>query len=108
MTDKQEELSSEYATYVFALYWIFETFTTVGYGDYAGGNSTEYLYTLLFEFIGFCYNAVLISIMSSFFDSEVSFEDLLKDKLDELDLWMKRIEKSYKPYYLHPVLGKQI
>lgn len=101
-------LASEYATYVFSFYWIFETFTTVGYGDYAGGNSREYIVTLVFEFIGFCYNAVLISIMSSFFDSEVSFSDLLKDKLDELDLWMKRIEKSFKPNYLHPTLGMAI
>lgn len=82
--------------------------TTVGYGDYAGGTNTEYVFTMLFEFIGFCYNAVLISIMSSFFDSEVSFEDLLKEKLDGLDIWMKRIEKSYKPYYMHPELGKNI
>ena len=55
--------------YVFSLYWVFTTLTTVGYGDYAGGTTTEYLVTLVFEFVGFCYNAVLISVMSNFFSN---------------------------------------
>ena len=96
------------ATYIFALYWTFTTLTTVGYGDYAGGNTREYLVTLVFEFVGFCYNAVLISIMSSFFDAATQFDDLLNARMSEMDLWMKRIELSYKPHYLHPKLGKQI
>lgn len=25
-----------------------------------------------------------------------------------MDLWLKRIELSYKPNYMHPKLGKQI
>ena len=94
--------------YVFAYYWVFTTLTTVGYGDYAGGTTSEYLVTLVFEFIGFCYNAVLISVMSSFFASEANFADLLDSRLQEMDLWMKRIERSYKPYYLPPALGKNI
>ncbi len=84
------------------------TLTTVGYGDYAGGTSREYLVSLLFEFVGFCYNAILISIMSTVFSSEITFDDLLNGRLSEMDLWMKRIELSYKPYYLHPKLGKLI
>ena len=59
--------------YIFSLYWIFTTLTTVGYGDYTPGTSAERLIVLVFEFIGFCYNAVLISIMSSFFASEATF-----------------------------------
>jgi len=61
---------------------------------------------MAFEFIGFCYNAVLISIMSSFFTSEITFEDLLSDRLSEMDLWIKRIELSFKPWYIHRKLGK--
>ena len=99
---------SDGAVYIFSYYWIFETFTTVGYGDYSGGNSREYTVTILFEFIGFCYNAVLISIMSSFFASEITFEDLLNSRMEEMELWIKRIEKSYKPYYLHPQLNVNI
>lgn len=99
-------LPSPFAAYIFSLYWVFETFTTVGYGDYSGGTSAEYGVTLFFEFIGFCYNAVLISIMTSFFSNEYTFQDLLSLKLFQMDIWMRRIELSYKPYYLPRDLGK--
>ena len=36
------------------------------------------------------------------------FDDLLNARMSEMDLWMKRIELSYKPHYLHPKLGKKI
>jgi len=94
--------------YIFALYETFVTFTTVGYGDYTGVNSREYLVTMCYQFIGFCFNAILISTMVDLFGADVSFSDLLEVRLGELDLWMKRIEKSYKPYYLHPRMGRQI
>ena len=96
------------ALYVFSLYWVFTTLTTVGYGDYSGGTTAEYLVTLVFEFVGFCYNAVLISVMSNVFSSETTFDDLLKDKLDGMSLWMKRLERSYKPYYMPNPLARSI
>ena len=70
------------ALYIFSLYWVFTTLTTVGYGDYAGDTSSEYGVTLMFEFFGFCYNAVLISVMSSFFANEASFDDLLDSRIN--------------------------
>ena len=32
----------EWKIYVFAFYWIWEIFSTVGYGDYTGTTSTEF------------------------------------------------------------------
>ena len=106
--DVLSAFKSNAATYVFATYWTFTTLTTVGYGDYAGGTSREYLVTLGFEFVGFCYNAVLISVMSSFFASATTFDDLLDARLGELDSWMNRIELCYKPMHLHPKLAREI
>jgi len=34
-------LPTPYEQYVFSLYWVFETFTTVGYGDYTPGTTNE-------------------------------------------------------------------
>ena len=106
--DGNTGFESDFALYVFSLYWTFTTLTTVGYGDYYGSTTREYLVTLCFEFIGFCYNAILISIMSNVFQAEVSFQDLLNERLDGLLIWMKKIELSYKPYHMHPKLGLDI
>ena len=37
---------------IFSYYWVFEVFSTVGYGDFAGGTKFEYLITLTLEFSG--------------------------------------------------------
>jgi len=37
---------------VFTYYWVFEVFSTVGYGDFAGGTRYEYLVSLILEFSG--------------------------------------------------------
>lgn len=43
---------SNYRLYVFSVYWVCTVVTTVGYGDYAGGTTLEYTYTLLLMFFG--------------------------------------------------------
>lgn len=35
--------------YIFSVYWILETLTTVGYGDYVGHTQYEYLFTMILE-----------------------------------------------------------
>ena len=54
----------------------------MGYGDYTPSTSAEYGVVLVFEFIGFCYNAVLITIMATVFQNKMSFEDLLYERLE--------------------------
>ena len=46
--------------------------------------------------------------MTSFFASQTTFDDLLNGRLAEMELWMRRLELCYKPYYIHPQLGKLI
>ena len=75
-------IQDDAATYIFSIYWTFTVMTTVGYGDYSGGTSREYLVSLLFEFTGFIFNAVLITTMSNVFASESSFDSLLTYRLD--------------------------
>ena len=72
---------NDWATYIFSLYWALCTLSTAGFGDYEKGNTREFLVTILIEFFGFCYSAVTISIMSSFFDISSEFDDLLNARL---------------------------
>lgn len=44
---------------IFADYWVCTVVTTVGYGDYSGGTSIEYVFTFAIEFFGFVIFAAL-------------------------------------------------
>ena len=101
-------LASEVATYIFSIYWIFTTLTTVGYGDYSGSTTGEQLISICFMFSGLCFNAVLIYVLSNFFESRYTFRDLLDSRLEEMEIWVKHIEQSYKPHFLPPKLYKRI
>mmetsp|Transcript_28790 Transcript_28790/g.38390 ORF Transcript_28790/g.38390 Transcript_28790/m.38390 type:complete len:142 (+) Transcript_28790:938-1363(+) len=44
---------------IFADYWVCTVVTTVGYGDYTGSTSLEYVFTFSIEFFGFLIFAAL-------------------------------------------------
>jgi hypothetical protein len=46
--------------------------------------------------------------ITTIFTVSDSFESMVETKLDNLDLWIRKIEKSNKPYYIQPVLYKEI
>jgi len=86
--------------YIFSFYWICEVITTVGYGDYVGATTEEYIFSLGLEFLGLTFFSFLMGSISGLFDHKDSFEDLLNEKLDGLDMWVKKIEKSNDPLHL--------
>lgn len=49
---KKPELKAVERAYLFLFYWVFTIITTVGYGDFTGGTTIEYLITIAIEFIG--------------------------------------------------------
>ncbi len=49
---------------IFSNYWICTVVTTLGYGDYTGGTSLEYTFSICVAFFGFVIYAVLqISVL---------------------------------------------
>ena len=86
--------------YIFAFYWIFEVITTVGYGDYYGTTSYEYIFSIIIEFMGLTFFSFLMGSINGIFSASDNFEDLIEEKLDQLDMWIKKIEKSNKPYHI--------
>ena len=96
------------SVYIFAFYWIFEVITTVGYGDYSGSTEGEYIFSILVEFIGLTFFSFFMGTITELFSNSDNFEDLIEKKLDNLDLWIKKIEKSNKPYHIQPNLYNNI
>ena len=86
--------------YIFAFYWIFEVITTVGYGDYSGSTSEEYIFSIALEFMGLTFFSFLMGSINSIFNTSDNFDDLIEEKLDSLDMWIKKIEKSNKPFHI--------
>lgn len=94
--------------YIFAFYWIFEVITTVGYGDYSGKTSAEYVFSIILEFLGLTFFSFLMGSINDIFDTADNFDDLIEEKLDQLDMWIKKIEKSNKPFHIQPILYNDI
>jgi hypothetical protein len=102
------EGQATHSKYIFALYWIFEVITTVGYGDYTGATSNEYIFSIILEFIGLTFFSFLMGSITSIFNTSDNFDDLIEEKLDTLDMWIKKIEKSNKPFHIQPTLYNDI
>lgn len=94
--------------YIFAFYWIFEVITTVGYGDYSGATQNEYIFSIILEFLGLTFFSFLMGSVNGIFSHSDSFEDLIEEKVDQLDMWLKKIEKSNKPFHIQPILYNDI
>lgn len=86
--------------YIFSFYWIFEVITTVGYGDYSGATSEEYIFSIVLEFLGLTFFSFLMGSINGIFNTSDNFDDLIEEKLDSLDMWIKKIEKSNKPFHI--------
>ena len=97
-----------HSIYIFAFYWIFEVITTVGYGDYSGKTSSEYVFSIILEFLGLTFFSFLMGSINDIFDTADNFDDLIEEKLDQLDMWIKKIEKSNKPFHIQPILYNDI
>ena len=94
--------------YIFSFYWIFEVITTVGYGDYTGQTSNEYIFSIILEFLGLTFFSFLMGSINGIFNTKDNFDDLIEEKLDSLDMWIKKIEKSNKPFHIQPTLYNDI
>jgi undecaprenyl pyrophosphate phosphatase UppP len=81
-------------TYVFAFYWIMETITTVGYGDYSGATTAEYLFSMIVEFSGLILTAVLMYSVDRVFQDDSGFDQYIEHKYQALDIWITKVEKS--------------
>lgn len=93
--------------YVFALYWVFTVLTTVGYGDYAGYSSSEFVFTIGLEFCGLTFFALLTGLIAPLVTPEKDYQGMLMEKTGDLDIWIKKLQEANSTtcsYYLPATL----
>lgn len=93
---------------MFSLYYVFEVITTVGYGDFAGHTTHEYLFLMCTEFIGLIVFSFLMNSVSTVFSVSNDFSEIIEHKMEQLDIWIKKVEKSNWPFHIHPSLYDDI
>jgi hypothetical protein len=76
----------------------------VGYGDVCGKTSEEYIFSMALEFMGLTFFSFMMGSINSMLKRGDTFEDLIDAKLSSLDLWIKKIERSNKPFHIPPRL----
>ena len=71
---------------------VFTVLTTVGYGDYAGQNSAEFIFSISLEFCGLTFFALLTGLITPLVTPEIDFQGMLMIKTDKLDFWIKKMQ----------------
>jgi len=64
----------------------------VGYGDSCGTTYIEFIFTMIVEFIGLTFFSFLTGTISSMFSGDQTFESLINARMEELDLWLLKLE----------------
>lgn len=87
------ELGSGKNLYIFVFYWIFTVITTVGYGDFTGGTTGEYLVTIFIEFVGMICFTVLALLVNQLIESGLTYEKFIGNKFTVLEEWIVKVER---------------
>ena len=66
--------------------------TTVGYGDVNGSTDWELAFTMFVEFIGLSFFSFLTGTIGVMFSGDQSFESLTNERMEQLDLWLLKLE----------------
>ena len=81
-----------YELYVVSLYWIVTVLTTVGYGDFSGGTSEEFLFSIFLEFGGLLLFSLMTTLFMEYAKPESNFEKRLTDYLMKMHIWVLKLE----------------
>ena len=73
------------------MYWVFTVITTVGYGDFTGGNLIEWLFTIILEFLGLALVAIVICLLRPLVQPQADFRQLLSAHMLNMDLWIMKL-----------------
>lgn len=76
----------------------------MGYGEFTGSTILEMSFTIIIEFMGVVFIAMLLGFMGKAIGQDRSFEGFITDRLEVIDEWILKLEKSNKPLFLQTKL----
>ena len=107
--DPNENSAGLLMLYFYALIYILQTITTVGYGNSTYGTYLEYSFALVIESISLVYNGLILVAMTEVSTlSSNNFDAFLDNQLDILDALMIKLQKANKGYYIKPSMVDEI
>jgi len=80
--------------YLFSLYWVTATLTTVGYGDIRGYSEGEYIFTMAVEFIGIGVFSFIMGSINTVFIAHDSSADIIEKKIENIEVWAMRLDNA--------------
>lgn len=93
---------------IYATYWICTVVTTVGYGDYYGSNTLEYVFSFFVMFFGFIIFAVLQIAVFRIVQIESSFGDFVTELDFQALNWYWTLEITNQMIAIQPDLFETI
>ena len=79
---------------IYSTYWVCTVITCVGYGDYYGSTTLEYIYSFMIEFCGF----VIFAVLQMAVIKIVQIDNHYSTYIAELDfqalVWFNKLEES--------------
>lgn len=94
--------------YITAFYWAVTTLATVGYGDVKGFTWQEYCFNMFVEFIGIAFFSFVMGSINNIFLVDSSSKELVQTKLEQVDVWLVKLDNSRTSKSLPKILYDKI
>ena len=82
-----------FSLYISSVYWVFTSFSTIGYGDIKGYTKMEMILQIVVTMIGICLFSWMSGIIQAIFDG-FKKRDLIEEGQEYIDDWLFQVDKA--------------
>ena len=95
------QLLDYWSLYITSIYWVYTTFSSVGYGDVKGFTNNEYMFQLLVEIFGMGFFGYLTGTLQQIM-LNLGQEDPKSIQDESIDYWLMSISRVHQREKLLP------